>query len=123
MVNTVEFQRQRKILQRICLRARQHTLLLHLLKHSVTTLTRTLLMAHRVVVSRVLHHPHQSSSFLDSQVFRGFSEIDISRTLDANGIIQEIELVEIHLYYLVLGIITLQLHRNHPFYRLLQRPV
>ena len=38
-----------------------------------------------------------------------------------DSIVQEIKLVEVHLYNLVLGVIALKFHRYHPFNGLLQR--
>ena len=48
-------------------------------------------------------------------------EIDVGRTLDAHGIVEEVEVIEIHGQYLLLGEMSLQLHGDNPLDRLLQQ--
>ena len=42
-------------------------------------------------------------------------------SFNTNRIIQEIKLIEIHTQYFLFGVVTLKLHRNHPFNRFLEK--
>ena len=78
-------------------------------------------MTDRIIDRGILHHPDQKCRLFNSQIFRFFTKIDLCGRTDSDSIIEEIELVEIHLDYLFLGIETFELHRNHPFDRFLHR--
>ena len=78
-------------------------------------------MAHWVVIGRVLAHTHQCCGLLNVQILRVFIKIYLAGHLDAHGIVQEVELVEVHLDDLVLGIIALEFNGDNPLDGLLQR--
>lgn len=64
-------------------------------------------------------HAYEHGGFLYVELRRQFAEIHPSCRLDADSIIQEVELVEIHLNDLIFTVIPLELYRNHPLYRFL----
>ena len=123
MVYAVEFQLQRELLERIGLFPGEHPFFFHLLQHGVAAQTSTLIMAHRVIEGRILDHPHKGCSLLHGQLVGSLTEIHIGSRFDSDSVIQEVKLVEIHLYNLILRIVTLKFNGNHPFDRLLQSAV
>ncbi len=92
---------------------------MHLGEHHVATLAGALVLTHGIIIGGIFHHADKRGGLLDSQVFGGFAEIDVSRALDAHGIVEKVKLVEIHLYNLLFGVISLELDGYHPFDRLL----
>ena len=119
VVHLVEVEHQRELLERIHLLRGEHISLFHLLKHGVSASAGAFVVSHRIEIRRVLHHTDKGSRLLDAQVFRFFAEIDIGGTLDAHSVVEEVELVEIHLDNLILGVVAFEFYCNHPFDRLL----
>ena len=76
-------------------------------------------MAQGIIVGGILEHADEHGSLLDLEVGGLFAEIDVGGSLDAHGIVEEIEAVEIHIDDLVLGVESLELEGDHPFDRLL----
>ena len=121
MVYPMVLQSKRQGLQRVTLTLADVRGLTHLVKHDVAASAYPIGPAHRVVERRVLAHTHQCSRLFGFQVARQASEVSKCGSLDADGIVQEVELVEIHRQYLLFGIITLQLDGNHPLDRFLEK--
>ena len=94
---------------------------MHLLQHYISALARAFILSHRIIIGRILHHAHQCRGLLYLKILGLLAEIDECGTLDANSIIQEVKLIEIHLYYLLLGIEAFKLDSDHPLYRFLHR--
>ena len=92
----------------------------HLVEHDVTALQRTLLKAYGVVERRVLTQTDKRSTLGERQVARLFREIDVGGSLDAHGVMEEVEIIEIQGDDFLLGVVTLQLHCDDPLDRLLQ---
>ena len=123
VVDAVEVEFQRQLLERISLGRCEHALLLHLLEHGVAAQTRTIGMAHGIVVGGILHHSDKCGRLLNVEVLGGLSEIYPRGRLDSHCVVEEVELVEIHLDNLILRVVALELHGYHPFYGLLERTV
>lgn len=114
----VEHQRQCR--QRVALLLGDHVGFFHLLQYGVAAQAHPLVAAYGIVVRRVLDHAHQRGRFLDRQILGILAEVNPCRRLDAYGVVEEVELVEIHLYDLVLGVEPLEFDGDHPFDRFLQ---
>ena len=119
VVDAVEIERQRLCLEFGSLGFGDKVGFEHLLEHHVAAILTTLGVAHRIEVRRVFEHTHQRCSLLHSEVFRLLTEIYKRSRLYANGIIEEVELIEIHLNDFVLGVVAFKLKGNHPLHRLL----
>ena len=89
--------------------------LVHLIEHDCTAVLGLLWTTDGVVERRVLQHPHEHSRLLDIKLGRELVEIDAGRRTDADGIVAEVEMVEIHIDDLLLGVKLLELHGNDPF--------
>ena len=79
-------------------------------------------MAHGVEVGRIFHHAYKSCSLRNVEISGVFIEINFSGRLDADGVIKEIKLVEIHFQNLFLRIKALEFYCYHPFDRFLYSP-
>ena len=89
--------------------------LVHLIEHDCTAVLGLLWTTDGVVERRVLQHTHEHSRLLDIKLGRELVEIDAGRRTDADGIVAEVEMVEIHIDDLLLGVKLLELHGNDPF--------
>ena len=121
MVHLTVFQFQRLLRQGIKLGFCDVSCLFHLSKHHITTSLGAFVETAWVEVRRILAHAYQSSCFQYIQVFRFLGEISVGRGLDTNGIVQEVELVEIHGQDFLFRVISFKLDGNHPFDRLLHQ--
>ena len=110
---------QRGDLQRVVLLFGQEACLLHLFHDHRTARQGFLGAPDRVEQSRVLQHAYQHGGFLDVHLIRSLAEIDVARRTDADGVVAEIELVQIHVDDFLLGVEGLELDGNHPFNRFL----
>ena len=100
--------------------AAQIARLLHLREHHVSSVAGTLRIAHWVEERRVLAESDERSCLGEGQVFRLLIKIGVCRRLDAHGIVQEVEIVEIESQDFLLGVVPFQFHGDDPLYRFLQ---
>ena len=96
------------------------TSLNHLSQNDIAALTTTLRASDGVIVGRILTQADKRGSLHDCQIFWLFAEIHIRGSLNTNGIMKEVKIIEIHGDDLVLRIIALKLQGYHPLYRFLE---
>ena len=120
VVHAVIAEHQGELLGGLGVGLAQETGLDHLVKHHIASLAGALAVAQRIVVRRVFAHAHQRGRFLQVELRGVFAEIDKCRRLDAHSVVQEVELVEIHLDNLVLGVVALELDGDDPLDGFLQ---
>ena len=94
---------------------------LHLRKYYITSLTAAFIESNRVEIRRILTHADQRGTLNQIQLARLFSKISICCISDADSIIEEIEIIEIHRYYFLLCIVSFKLNSNIPLNRLLHK--
>ena len=94
---------------------------LHLCQHHIAALAAAVGVSHGIEVRRVLAESDESGSLCHSEVFRVFVEVRACGTLYAYGVVEEVEVVEIHGYYLLLRVVLLQFNCNNPLYGFLQQ--
>ena len=123
VVHFVIIESERKLLDRVGLLTAELPGLHHLVYDHIPAAARTLLVAQRIVIARVLEHTNEHGGLLHFEVARLLAEIHIGSRLDSHCIVEEIKTVEIHVYYLVLGVVALELHSYHPLDRLLHGPL
>ena len=121
MVGTVEIECQRLSSILAILAPAQISRLHHLRKNHISTFTGSLRIANRIEERRILTQSDERCRLTETQILRFLIKIGIGSRLDTNGIVQEIEVIEIKSQNLLFGIIAFQLHRNHPLYRFLQQ--
>ena len=92
----------------------------HLVEHHITTLQGTVGMTDRVKVGRILTQAYEHRRLGDGKVFGILIKIGIRGSLDTYGIMQEVEVIEIHRHDFILRIVTLQFDGYHPLYGFLQ---
>ena len=92
----------------------------HLVQYHVAPLTATLRFPHRIEIRRVFTHSYKRRRFANREVLRFFVEVCAGCRLDAHGIMQEIEVIEVHGDDFLFGIVSFQLDCNHPLYGFLQ---
>ena len=119
MVHLMIVELEREILERVGLGHGEETGFLHLVEHGVAAVAGTFLMAERIEIARILEHPDKHGGFLGLEVARLFAEIYVCRCFNSDGIVEEVETVEIHVDDLVFGVEPLELHGDHPFDRFL----
>ena len=78
-------------------------------------------MAHRIEERGILAQANQRGRFLYVQLTWLLIKIGVGSRLDANGIVQEVEVVQVERDDFLFRVITLQLHGNHPLDGLLQQ--
>ena len=105
----------------VILRARDVAALEHLLQNHVAARQASLLVLQRIKQRRVLAESYEHGSLTEVEVARFLAEVGICRALYAHSVVEEIEVVEIHRYYLLLCEIAFQLNGYNPLYRLLQQ--
>ncbi len=88
---------------------------MHLCQYHVAARTAALGVAHRVEERWVLTHADQCCRLGDSEVFGRFAEIGLGCCLDADGVMQEVEVVQIEVDDFLFGVATFQLDGYHPF--------
>ena len=88
---------------------------LHLLEHDVAALACALVLAQRVVVGGVFYHAHECGCFFDGEILGCFAEVDVCGRFDADGVVEEVELVEIHFDDFLFGVVAFELDGYHPF--------
>ena len=120
MVHPVETQSDGFLLVQVRIHLAQITSLHHLFQHHIAAFPATFRFAHGVEVRRIFAHAYQGGRFGHRQVLGLFIKIGACRGFDAHGIVEEIKIIEIHRDDFLLRVISLQLHGNHPLYRLLQ---
>ena len=99
----------------------EHAFFVHLVEHHIAACTHAVGIAERVVVRRVLAHAHKCGGLFKREVLGLLAKVHPCGALDAHCIVQEVELVEVHLDDFLLGVVALQFERNHPLDGLLQR--
>ena len=114
VVHAVVLQLQGQCLQGVALSLGQVARLAHLVEHHVAASAGTLSAAHGVEERRVLAHTHQRGGFFDLEVLGVASEVSVGRSLHAHGVVQEVELVEVHRQDLFLRVVALQLDGDDP---------
>ena len=114
MVDPGEMGRYGKRLQRVTLGERKVVGLIHLVEDNVAAFERTVGIKYGVVDAGVLAHAHQHGSLLDSKFLGALAEVDGRRRLQPHGLEEEVELVEVHVHNLFLGVEILQLHGYDP---------
>ena len=72
----------------------------------------------RVVSGRLVDHSNQHCGLLDGQLGRLLGEESLGRRLDSKGVASKWNGIEIHIHYLVLGVVTLKLHGGDPLLEL-----
>ena len=120
MVGAVEVNSKRQRGERVSLHLRQFAGLVELVEHDVATLQGALRVAHGVVVGGILGHSDEHGGLLHAEVSGLLIEVYLSGRLDAHGIVEEVELVQIHLYNLLFGVVALELDGDHPLHGFLQ---
>src|SRR5574344_2892436 len=93
---------------------------MHQGENHVSTFSATVGMAYWIEIRRILAHAYEGGSFQSAEVARFLAEIRLRGCLYAYRIMKKIEIVEIHGHYLLLGVVSLQLHGDNPFDRFLQ---
>ena len=90
------------------------------MQYNITALFASFRIAYGVKQRGILAQAYQRSRLIDSQVARFLIEIDIGSSLDADSIVQEVEVVEVHRDDFLFGEVSLQFDGYHPLDRLLQ---
>ena len=121
VVHAVVSQLQRQRLQGVALRLGDVSGFPHLVEHHVAPAASALVAAEGVIVRGVLAHAYQRGGFLNLQVFRLATEVGEGGSLDADRVVQEVELVEVHREDFLFGVVVFQLYGNHPFDGLLEQ--
>ena len=114
VVHAVVLQLQGQCLQGVALSLGQVARLAHLVEHHVAASAGTLSAAHGVEERRVLAHAHQRGGFFDLEVLGVASEVGVGSSLHAHGIVQEVELVEVHRQDLFLRVVAFQFDGDDP---------
>ncbi len=114
----LEIQAQRAGLEPVELGFGQHLALDHLAQYGVAALHGALGVAHRVVVAGALEHAHQGGGFQHRELVGAFVEIGACRHLDAEGVVEKRDRIQIGLQDLVLGVERLDLVGGHGFLEL-----
>ena len=118
MVGTTELYAKWLVYKRIVLRLCYLAILQHLTKHRIPSSQSLVGETDRIVHRRILRHTHKHSSLrLGKSVWNRIKIYPRSR-LYSHRKVQEVELVEIHGYYFLLGVLAFQLGCNHPFLEL-----
>ncbi|OAV73763.1 hypothetical protein Barb7_02866 [Bacteroidales bacterium Barb7] len=120
MVNAGEMECQREGLQGIALDLGEVSGVVHLFKHYVPPSARPVVVADRVEVGRVLAHAYEGGDFFRLQGLGCPPEIYTGGRFDANGVIEEVKLVEVHIDNLLLRVKPFETDGYHPFNRLLE---
>ena len=111
-------QAQRAGLEFVELGLGQHLALDHLAQHGVAALHGALGVAHRVVVAGAFEHAHQGGGFQHGELVGALVEIGARSHLDAEGVVEEGDGVEVGLQDLVLGVERLNLVGRHGLFEL-----
>ncbi len=97
VVHALEVECQRLGLQAFQFGLGEHIGLVHLLEHHVAAVAGALRLTHRVEIGRVLNHAYKRGCLQGIELPRLLVEVHFCRRFYANGVIEEVELVEIHL--------------------------
>ena len=106
MIQTGKTDGKRQGFQRVTFALAQVTRLDHLLQDRIPTASCTFVLAYRIEIGRILAHTDQGCRLLDFQGFRGTAKIDTGCRLNTHRIVEEIELVQIHVDDLLLRIVA-----------------
>ena len=120
MVHAGEANDKGELLERVALGGGDVAGFLHLVEDDVAATPGALIAADGIVVAGVLAHADQRSSLFDREGLRGLPEIDAGGGLDTDGVIEKVELVQVHVDNLFLRVVPLELDGNHPLDRLLE---
>ncbi len=115
MVYALKIECERLLFEPLELFFREHVGLVHLFEHHIAALACALGLADGVEIRRVFHHAHKGSRFEHVEVGGRFVEVDFCGAFDAHGVIEKVELVEIHLQNLFFGVEAFEFDSNHPF--------
>ena len=121
MVGAMEVEDERFVTRLLALSLREIASLLHLRENDVATVATALGIAHRVEQRRVLAKTDERCRLLNVQFARFFIKIGVGSRLDTHGVMQEVEVVQIEGDNLLLRVVALQLHGNHPLDGFLQQ--
>ena len=119
--NTLEMDAQRLLLQGVTLCRRDVAGVAHQAEHHVAPVAHALGLAYGIVERGILAHAHKHGRLGHAELLRRLVEIYLCRRLDANGVMEEVEVVKVKRQDFVFRIVALQFHRYHPFNRLLQQ--
>ncbi len=114
MVHAVEVEAQRQAAERVAFGFAYQAGFLHLFEDGVAAFEGAFGVAYGVVVCRVFDHTHQQSRFLNVEVACLLIEVYLSGRFDAHGVVQKVELVEVHLDNFFLGVVALKFDGYHP---------
>ena len=121
MVGAMEVEDERFVARLLAFSLREIARLLHLREHDVATVATALGIAHRVEQRRVLAKTDERRRLLNVQFARLLIKIGVGSRLDAHGVMQEVEVVQIEGDDFLLRVVALQLHGNHPLDGFLQQ--
>ena len=91
----------------------------HLSEYDITAILSLFGTSARIIQRRVLTHTHQHCSLLHVQILRQLAKVYLCSTAYTHCIITKVIFIKIHGYNLFLGVTSLELYCNNPFYRLL----
>ena len=102
------------LLQRVVLCFGQVVMMIHVVKHHITSAQRVFRVDARIIIRRSFEESDENSGLLGSQMFGCRAEISLRCRLDAKGVGAEIYGIGIHGDNLLLGEIPLQLIGRDP---------
>ena len=121
MVGAMEVEDERFVARLLALSLREIACLLHLREHDVATVATALGIANGVEQRRVFAKTDERRRLLNVQFARLLIKIGVGSRLDTHGVMQEVEVVQIEGDNLLLRVVALQLHGNHPLDGFLQQ--
>ena len=108
----------RYLLDRVPLRLREVSSLLHLSYNEIAADQGLVRIQGRIVPGRLVDHSHESGALLYGEVGRLLREEGLRCGPYAIGIAAEEDGIEIHVHDLLLGVVTLELDGGYPFFQL-----
>src|SRR5690625_1419537 len=90
----------------------------HLTQDHVAPRLRALRKADRVIEGWVLQHPDKRGRLRNFELIRALPKQRLRRCFDAEGIVHELDRVQVHLDYLTLRIAALETYGRHHFFEL-----
>ena len=114
MTDTMEVEAEWPFSELFALLLCQKACFFHLHQHDIATLDATFRITDRVIEAGVLAHPHEQGTLASVHSHRLLAEVGLGGSLDAYGIMQEVEVVEVHVDDFLLRVETLQLEGNDP---------
>ena len=120
VADAMEVEAQRTVAQFLALCRGQVAGLLHLQQYHVAAFDAAFRMPYGIVVAGVLAHADEQGALACVELHRLLAEVGLGRCSDADGIVQEVEVVEVHAHDFLFRVEAFQLEGNDPLDGLLQ---